>query len=49
MRKLCGTQSVVAKLLNVDRGTIARRENGGISITREASLALFEIAQQRKS
>lgn len=42
-RQKRGTQAQVAKLLQVQRGTIARRETKG-PITREAWLALCALA-----
>jgi len=38
-----GTQQSVSALLQVSRGTIARRETGAMVITREAELAMLAL------
>jgi len=48
-RELRGSQAEVAKLLDVHRQTIAKRERGapGAPITREAWLALLSLRKPR--
>jgi hypothetical protein len=43
MRQQCGTQATVAAWLEVDRGTVARRETAALPITAEAALALLAL------
>lgn len=40
IRELLGTQVEVAALLGVNRVTVAKRENGTMTITNEAALAI---------
>jgi DNA-binding XRE family transcriptional regulator len=41
LRKELGTQEQAAKALDVDKGTISKRETGKYQITKEAKLALI--------
>lgn len=42
-RSRIGTQAEVAKLLGVNRVTVAKRERGTMTITREACLAMLAL------
>lgn len=42
-RSRLGTQDEVARLLGVNRVTVAKRENGTMTITREACLAMLAL------
>jgi DNA-binding XRE family transcriptional regulator len=46
-RERIGTQAEVARLLGVNRVTIAKRESGAMKLTWEASLAMRAIAPLR--
>jgi len=46
-RSRLGTQSEVAALLGVARGTVARRETGALPITTEAALALSSLPKTK--
>lgn len=43
IRKQIGTQSEVAKILNVDVTTISKRERGVIPISKESEFAIIHI------
>jgi DNA-binding XRE family transcriptional regulator len=45
-RKLIGTQKEVAKMLGIDRVTVAKRETGVLQISRESELALAAIRSE---
>lgn len=47
-RARIGTQAEVAKLLGVNRVTVAKRENGSMTITREAVLAIQSLAKRKR-
>ena len=49
IRQSLGTQAKVAKQLGVARETISRRETGADRITKEAYLAIEELARGNKS
>ena len=46
-RQVVGMQSTIAKELQIDRGTITRRENGHLPVTRESALALSALIMCR--
>ncbi len=46
-RKRLGTQAKVARALEVSRVTVARRELGVITITREAELAIRQLKPRK--
>ena len=46
-RERIGTQTEVARLLGVNRVTVAKRENGTMTITNEASLAIQSLRRPR--
>lgn len=45
-RRRIGTQEAVAKLLGVNRVTLANRERGKAPISREASMAMESLARR---
>lgn len=47
-RERLGTQSEVASMLGVNRVTVAKRENGSMTITREAVLAIQSLAKRKR-
>lgn len=47
-RKHLGTQAEVAALLGVNRVTVAKRENGTMTITNEAVLAIQSLRRPRR-
>lgn len=47
-RKLIGTQTEVAAMLELDPQTISRRERGELPITREAALAIDALKARPK-
>lgn len=47
-RERLGTQAEVAKFLGVNRVTVAKRENGTMTITREAVLAIQSLAKRKR-
>jgi len=46
-RERLGTQTEVARLLGVNRVTVAKRENGTMTITNEAVLAIQSLRRPR--
>ena len=48
-REKIGTQSEVARLLGVNRVTVAKREAGMMVITQEAVLAIKSLAKGRRT
>jgi DNA-binding XRE family transcriptional regulator len=46
-RERLGTQAEVAAMLGVNRVTVAKRENGTMTITNEAVLAIQSLRRQR--
>jgi len=46
-RERLGTQAEVARLLGVNRVTVAKRENGTMTITNEAVLAIQSLRRPR--
>lgn len=46
-RERLGTQAEVARLLGVNRVTVAKRENGTMTITNEAVLAIRSLRRPR--
>jgi hypothetical protein len=46
-RKLRGTQTAVAAMLDVHQVTIARRETGALPISRECWLALLSLPRSK--
>ena len=48
VRESIGTQSEVAKMLKIARPTISHRERGRHPITREATLALQKLLQDKR-
>ena len=46
-RERLGTQAEVARLLGVNRVTVAKRENGTMTITSEAVLAIQSLRRPR--
>lgn len=49
LRESLGLQAEVARILGVNRVTIAKRESGAMKLTREACLAMQAISTLRKS
>lgn len=47
-RERLGTQAEVASLLGVNRVTVAKRENGTMTITTEAVLAIQSLRRPRQ-
>ena len=47
-REHLGTQAEVASLLGVNRVTVAKRENGTMTITNEAVLAIQSLRRPRR-
>lgn len=47
-RERIGTQAEVARLLSVNRVTVAKRENGTVTITTEAVLAIQSLRRPRR-
>ena len=47
-RERLGTQAEVASLLGVNRVTVAKRERGTMTITREAELALRSLRTRKR-
>lgn len=47
-RERLGTQADVARLLGVNRVTVAKRENGTMTITNEAVLAIQSLRRPRR-
>ncbi len=47
-RERIGTQAEVARLLGVNRVTVAKRENGTMTITNEAVLAIRSLRRPRR-
>ena len=47
-RERFGTQAEVARLLGVNRVTVAKRENGTMTITNEAVLAIQSLRRPRR-
>jgi DNA-binding XRE family transcriptional regulator len=47
-RERLGTQAEVASLLGVNRVTVAKRENGTMTITNEAVLAIQSLRRPRR-
>lgn len=47
-RERIGTQSEVAAMLGVNRVTVAKRENGTMTITNEAVLAIQSLRRPRR-
>lgn len=47
-RKKLGTQAEVAAMLGVNRVTVAKRENGTMTITNEAVLAIQSLRSPRR-
>ena len=47
IRERLGTQAEVASLLGVNRVTVAKRENGTMTITNEAVLAIQSLRRPR--
>jgi len=48
-RERLGTQAEVASLLGVNRVTVAKRENGTMTITNEAVLAIQSLRRPKRS
>jgi len=48
LRESLGSQAEVARILGVNRVTIAKRESGAMKLTREACLAMQAIAPLRR-
>jgi len=48
-RERLGTQAEVARLLGVNRVTVAKRENGTMTITNEAVLAIQSLRRPGRS
>ena len=48
-RERLGTQDEVAAMLGVNRVTVAKRENGTMTITNEAALAIRSLRRPRRS
>lgn len=49
LRESLGTQAEVARILGVNRVTIAKRESGAMKLTWEACLAMSAVAPLKKS
>jgi len=49
LRESLGTQAEVAAMLGVNRVTVAKRENGTMTITNEAVLAIQSLRRPRRS
>jgi DNA-binding transcriptional regulator YiaG len=47
-RELRGSQTVIAAALGVRQATVSDRENGHLTITTEAALALLALPKKRK-
>lgn len=47
-RERLGTQAEIARLLGVNRVTVAKRENGTMTITNEAVLAIQSLRRPRR-
>ena len=47
-RERLGTQAEVADMLDVNRVTVAKRENGTMTITNEAVLAIQSLRRPRR-
>jgi DNA-binding XRE family transcriptional regulator len=47
-RMKLGTQEAVAKILEISRVTIARRETGALPINREAQIAIVHAKPEKK-
>lgn len=48
-RERLGTQAEVARLLGVNRVTVAKRERGAMTITNEAVLAIQSLRSPKRS
>lgn len=48
-RERIGTQAEVAAMLGVNRVTVAKRENGTMTITNEAALAIQSLRRPRRA
>jgi DNA-binding XRE family transcriptional regulator len=48
-RERLGTQAEVAAMLGVNRVTVAKRENGTMTITNEAVLAIQSLRRPKRS
>jgi transcriptional regulator with XRE-family HTH domain len=49
LREKLGTQEQVARELGVTMNTVARRERGEVTLTREHELALLRLAETRRA
>lgn len=48
VREKIGTQMEAAEMLGVNRVTVAKRENGSMTITNEASLAIQSLRRPKR-